>query len=306
MTEGTSNPITDMINNPIHAAALMFHATGAISPILYPYFDQDGTWIGAPPDRHTDDHGTLECMKAARLPAAVRVKRDRIGTHLLTSYVWRSGANNIIRHCEVAGNVILAEKKARITAPNLRTVGGTLTVKSGFPVHMPHLRSVGGNLDTWETVKFRAPRLQTVGGDLRVYHYAPPSLTTVGGRIWLLWTPDAVLPRLSHAGGSVVPHLCERFEAPVLVTVGGDLSCGDHAKEVLVPRLESVGGDFSAARAAIISANCLRTVGGSIHSQSAKQFFRSDVVIGGTWFANPEARTRHRAIQAINTDPFQI
>lgn len=306
MTAGTSTPITDMINNPIHAAALKFRATGAISPLLYPYFDQDGTWIGAQPDRHTDDHGISEYMKTARLPAVVRVKRTRIGTHLLTSYVWRSGAHNIIRHCEVAGNVVIADKNARITAPSLRTVGGSFTVKSGFLVHLPHLRSVGGNLDTWETVKFRVPRLQTVGGDLRVYHYAPPSLTTVGGRVWLFWTPDAVLPRLRHAGGSVVPHLCERFESPELRTVGGDLSCGDHAKKVLVPRLESVGGDFSAARAAIISANCLRTVGGSIHSQSAKKFFRSDVLIGGTWFAHPEARMRHRALQAIKTEPFQI
>ena len=73
---------------------------------------------------------------------------------------------------------------AKLDAPNLTTVGGSLSIHSD--AKLPNLTTVGGSLSIYSDAKLDAPNLTTVGGYLSIHSDAKlPNLTTVGGYLYI-------------------------------------------------------------------------------------------------------------------------
>lgn len=287
-----------------------YHSTGIIDEGLIPYFTQNGRWIG---DKIGWTYSTyvtaLNRMKRAYLPHGRRTSRCRAGTRLLTSFVWRDPSSVYLPYIDVIGSVFVPAR-AVIRAPWLRTVGIHFVTQTHHSITLPSLVRVDGNFETIQSCHLDAPCLQSVGGDCRVLGNAPPSLKEVGGSYSVRWSSCFSSARLAVVGRTLDLHQSNHVELPKLRFVGRNLVASDHAKIIRIPALESVGGDFFASGAELISARSLRSVGGRIDSTSAKDFWNPNIACGGEWFMYPfdrerwEQRKRVRIFLKGENDPF--
>lgn len=274
-------------------------STGIIDDSLIRFFSQDGHWVG---DKIGWNYGTyvkaLERMQGAFLSASRRTSRCRAGLRLLTSFQWRESAPAYVPYCEVAGSVFVPSNAA-IRAPSLRSVGIHFYTRSNNIIQLPNLIRVGGSFHASKSCNLNAPRLRTVAGDCCVFGHSPPSLEEVGGKYCIRWSFSCTSAKLTSVGGTLDLHKSTHVDLPKLGSVGGHLVASDLAKRILVPALEHIGGDFYASGAEVISARKLRSVGGSIDSTSAPDFWRPNIMCGGEWYMYPDDMKRwHRREQA--------
>lgn len=115
----------------------------------------------------------------------------------------------------------------------------------------------------------------------------------------MLWTMDAVAPRLRHVGGSLRVDSASVFDAPKLQTVGRHFEMSDLTRRVSVPMLESVGGNFGADGAEFIVAHRLKRVGAVIDTRNARDFYQPDLIFDEVWLIHPEAVGRWHMRQAV-------
>ncbi|MCP5547775.1 MAG: hypothetical protein H7A50_10430 [Akkermansiaceae bacterium] len=264
--------------------------TGEIRDELVMYFDQHGRWFGDPQAWQENTHlDMLDRMHGAVLPVARRTARSRAGMRLLTSFVWAETKPAVINHVEVAGSILLTTK-TMCSAPNLRNVGGSLVSKTCPKVDFPQLRQVNGDLEIGTSVIFCARRLQQVGRNMTVPDFDFPCLRAVGGSLLVSWARNISAPQLRTVGASLEARFIRDLVAPELREVGGNLTIRGIVERIIVPRLETIQGEFLADHAIDISADRLKSVGLSIHTRKAKSFFRGTVKVGGKWYSNPNAK----------------
>ncbi|MCB1129608.1 MAG: hypothetical protein KDN05_00665 [Verrucomicrobiae bacterium] len=269
-----------------------YKRTGEIRDELVPFFDQSGMWLGDLQLWQLNTHlDMLDRMRGAVLPVSRRTVRCRAGLRLLTSFVWDEPEPAWITYVEVGGSIRLSTK-ARVYAPNLRCVGGSLVSKTNAKVDFPQLRNVNGDLDVGTGVKFHARRLRQVGGNMTVPEYDFPFLRAVGGSLVIPWARSISAPQLRTVGASVEARFIRDFVAPELREVGRNFTIRGIVERIFVPKLETIRGEFLADQAIDISANRLRSVGLSIHTRKAKNFYRGTVKVGGKWYCHPDAKSQ--------------
>ena len=285
-------------------------STRQIDDALIPYFSQYGRWVGDKVGwRHSTYVTALERMKGACLPHRRRSSRCRAGTRLLTSFLWQEPTAVYLPYLEIVGSVFVPSR-AVILAPSLRTVGNHFFTHTNHSISLPNLIHVDGNFETIQSSHLDAPCLRSVGGDCRVLGNSPPSLEEVGGSYSVRWAFCFSSARLEVVGGTLDLHKSTHVDLPVLRSVGRHLVASDQAKIIRIPKLESVGGDFFASGAELISARSLRSVGGRIDSTSAPDFWRPGITCRGEWFMYPddverwEQRKRVRIALRGENSPF--
>lgn len=167
----------------------------------------------------------------------------------------------------VGGSVVVVgradvEVTGLVSLPKLEHVGLNVQVayvQEGAVLDLPALTFVGGHLDVSHgALSLSAPALARVNGDVRVHDVelrglALGALATVGGSLEIgrfsvggdLTGLDAAFPKLTRLDGDLElwagPEV--RVEAPLLVTLGGDLDVTRMALELSLPVLAHVGGD---------------------------------------------------------------
>lgn len=289
-----------------------YHSNGYIDNALIPYFTQNGRWIG---DKVGWEYSTyvtaLNRMNQAYLPHSRRVSRCREGIRLLTSFLWREPTSAYLPYREVVGSVFVPAR-AVLSAPVLQTVGFHFVSHTNHAISLPRLTKVGGNLQAVQSYVLTAPCLRSVGGDCHVLGKSPPSLEEVGGGYSIRRAISFSSPNLQVVGGTLDLHQSKNVDLPKLRSVGRHLVASDQAKMICMPALESIGGDFFASGAELISARSLRSVGGRIDSTSAPDFWRPSITCGGEWFMfrgdkdRWEQRKRVRIFLKEANSPFII
>ena len=277
------NPETRIILNDIEK----YLVTGIIPDALIPFYDQHGRWHGAPFvwfQINRNPH--LDRIKSSYLPASRRTWRDRSGTILRTSYIWRGENNVCITYSKIKGSLIV-EGNAMIDVPWLRVVGGSLIITTSQRVSMPNLRAVYGRFEVMQTFDLLVPRLHHIGGRAKMLGCIPPLLKTVGGSLGVYWCFHAQSDRLSRVGDYLALTKAEAIRLPALEDIGGSLLVTLLAKSIDVPTLESIGGDFLAPCAERIRARRQRSIGGKVDTSSAKGLYNPRIRIGGEWTTYP-------------------
>lgn len=287
-----------------------YHSNAYIDDALIPYFTQEGKWIG---DKIAWEYSTyvtaLNRMKQAYLSQSRRMLLCREGTRLLTSFLWREPTSAYLPYVEVVGSVFVPAR-AVLSAPVLQTVGCHFFTHTNHAITLPRLTRVGGSFEAVQSYVLSAPCLRSVGGDCHVVGKSLPSIEEVGGGYSIRRVICFSAPNLQVVGGTLDLHKSSKVDLPVLRSVGRHLVASDQAKMIRIPALESVGGDFFASGAELISARSLRSVGGRIDSTSAPDFWRPSIACGGEWFMYPddldrwERRKRVRIFLKEATRPF--
>jgi hypothetical protein len=264
-----------------------YSTTGRIHDELIPFYDQDGKWCGAPDSWFYEE--TISCLKIIKssyLPASRRILKDRHGTRLRTSFIWRGDEDVRMTYCEIFGSLIV-EGNANIHASCLRHVGGSLNSSTNKSIYLPNLNIVGSNLQIMKTFEIKVPRLRHVGGMAQVLGNFPPRLETVGKSLGVYWCFKAESSSLRRVGDYLVLTRAETIHLPVLERIEGSLLLTLLVKFIDVPKLEFIGGDFMAPRADYIRARALRSIGGNVDTSNAKGFYNPRIRVGGEWTTYP-------------------
>ena len=279
----TMNPETRIILKHIEK----YITTGTIADALIPYYDQHGKWFGAPGIWfHTNRNPRLDRIKSSYLPAQRRIWRDRSGTILQTSYIWRGEKNVCMAYSKIKGSLIV-EGNAMIDAPWLRVVGGSLIVTTSQRVCMPNLREVDGRFEVMQTFDLLVPRLHHIGGRAKMLGCIPPLLTTVGGSLGVYWCFVAESNRLKCVGDYLALTKAATINLSELESIGGSFLLTSLTHVIHTPRLHSVGGDFLAESAHDLRAPALRHVGGNLDTTSARGFYHPRINVQGAWAICP-------------------
>ena len=238
-------------------------------------------------------------MHSAILPESRRTDVTDDGEQmLLTSYHWRKRQDVEILWFEVRGAIIIKSLE-RISAPNLRSVGGDCYSCSDDEVCFPILQRVGGDFDFQGTVRMQAPSLIEVGGSLMGNQFDMPNLECVGNRLSGFWGEDMYLPKLRQVGGSFDIAGPGRLLAPVLECVNGDIILSYTTTEFRANRLVEVGGALDARFARIFHAAALQYVGDELNTESAPDFYLPDLEDLPQWSMHPDAERRWRLRGAV-------
>lgn len=264
-----------------------FAVTGQIHDALVPCYDQDGKWCGAPCIwRNNKLIPNLDLIKSSYLPPARRTLKDRHGTMLRTSFIWRGKESIQVTYSGIQGSLVV-EGNANIHAACLRHVGGHLTSSTNKSVYLPNLRTVGGSYQMMHAFDVKVPRLRRVGGRAQILGHFPPQLETVGNTLGVYWCFKAESASLKHVGEFLILTKAEAIRFPVLETIGGGFLLTLLVKSIDVPKLESIGGDFFAPCAEHIRARALRNIGGNVDTSSAKGFYNTRIRVRGEWITYP-------------------
>ena len=274
--------------------------TGEIQDVIVPYFRQTGRWVGD--CRHwtkSTFRWASSIMHGAVLPEERRTEVNAQGEAVLcTSYHWRKRRNVELQWFEVKGTIRIKSLEA-ITATNLRSVGGDCYSCTDGKVSFPKLQSVGGDFDFQGTVRLHAPCLMEVGGSLMANECEMPNLEAVGNRFSGFWSGDLYLPKLRQVGGSLDIAGPECIIAPALVWVCYDIILAYGTTAFRANMLEEVGGSLDARYVTVFQVAALRSVGDSLHSDAAPDFYRPDFEDMVEWDMHPDAEKRWRLRGAI-------
>lgn len=264
-----------------------YAATGQIHDDLVPFYDQHGKWHGAPFIWfHIRTVPRLNIIKSSYLPASRRTLKERQGTMLRTSFIWRGDENVRMTYTRIGGSMIV-EGNAIVHAACLRDVGGSLISSTNKRVYLPNLRTVGNHFQMMKTFDLKITRLRQVGGSAKMLGQFPPQLKTVGGSLGVYWCFTAESKSLKQIGGYMVLTKAESIRFPVLESIGGSLLLTLLVKSIDVPKLQSIGGDFFAPCASHICARALRVIGGKVDTSSAKGVYHPRIQVGGEWKTYP-------------------
>jgi len=287
-----------------------YTTTGVIHDALIPYFDQHGKWIGAPGIRSCAKSSRhLDRIKSSYLSASRRTSRDRAGTILRTSFVWRGSKSVHLTHSGIQGSLIV-EGNANIHAAGLRHVYGSLISSTDKRVYLPNLRTVGGHFEFMHTFGLHVPRLHHVGGRAKMLGLLPPSLATIGKSLGVYWCFEAESDRLQNVGGSLVLTNAVIIHFPELVAIGGSFLLTFKTHVIHALKLESIGGDFLSKSAHEIRTPALRSVGGNMDTTSAKRYYHPRIKVSGEWTTFPgdveDWTHRDAARRAMKQKPFWL
>ncbi len=284
--------------------------TGIIHDVLIPYYDQHGQWLESP--------GILSCaklsphldrIKSSYLPASRRTSRDRSGTILRTSFIWRGSESVRLTHSGIQGSLIV-DGNANIHAAGLRHVNGNLISSTDKRVYLPNLRTVGGHFEFMHTFGLHVPRLHHVGGRAKMLGFLPPFLTTVGRSLGVYWCFDSESDRLQSVGGYLVLTKAITIRFPELVAIGGSFVLTYQTHVIHAMKLQSIGGDFMTGAAHDIRTPALRSVGGNMDTSSAKRYYHPRITVGGKWTTYPgdveDWTHRDAARRAMKQKPFML
>jgi hypothetical protein len=277
-----------------------YSRTGEIQDSLLPFFRQTGRWVG---DRRHWPNATyrfaVSIMRQAILPEARRTDLNATGEPiLLTSFHFRKRRDVDIPWFEIRGSVLIRSLE-KITAVNLRSVGGSISSSTDSEVHLPALTHVGGDLDFQGTLKLYVPLLTAVGGSLMVLVCALPCLETVGYRLSGYWISTLHLPRLCSVGGSLEIDGAHTIIAPALQLVCFDLLLSDSTTVFCANRLVEVGGTLEAGTVTKFRAASLRYVGETLNTGAAVHFYRPEFEDLVFWLAHPDAELHWRMREAV-------
>ena len=289
-----------MITEEIALTAINQYArSGEIQDVLVPFFRQTGRWVG---DCRNWTKSTYRMassiMHGAVLPENRRTAVNELGEPvLLTSFVWRKRRDVEIRWFEVRGSIRIRSLEA-VSAPNLRTIDGYIYSCTDDKVGFPSLVSVGGDLDFQTTSNLHVPKLTSVGGSLMVVGCDLPCLENVGNRLWGYWPGPLHLPKLRSVGGSFEIEGAEKVIAPALEWVCYDLSLL-FTTVFCANSLAEVGGSLDARSARTFHAAALRSVGDSLNTEAAPDFYRHDFEELVQWDMHPDAKSRWERREAV-------
>jgi len=289
-----------MITEEVALTAINHYArTGEIQDVLAPFFRQSGRWVGDCRNWTKPTYRMASSiMHGAVLPENRRTAVNELGEPvLLTSFVWRKRRDVEIRWFEVRGSIRIRSLEA-VSAPNLRTVDGYIYSCTDDKVGLPCLVSVGGDLDFQCTPSLHVPKLTFVEGSLMVVGCNLPCLETVGNRFWGYWRGPLNLPKLRSVGGSFEIEGAVRVIAPALVWVCYDLNL-IFTTVFCANKLAEVGGSLDARSARVFQAAALRSVGDSLHTEAAPDFYQPDFEDVVDWDMHPEAKLRWEMREAV-------
>lgn len=302
----TMNPETKLILS--HIADYL--ETGVIHDALIPYYDQHGKWIGTPGLwQQSKRWPCIDRIKSSHIPTPRRTYRDRSGTILRTSYIWRDNKDACLTHSGIQGSLIV-QGNAMIHAPSLRNVGGNLMSTTNKRVYLPNLRTVGGHFQFMHTFDLHVTRLQHVGGSAKVLGCIPSSLATVGKSLGVYWCFEVKSTCLKSVGSYLVLTKAETLCLPELETVGDSFLATSRTQVIYAQKLQSIGGDFLADAAHDIRTPALLSVGRNMDTTSAKRYYDPRIKVGGTWTTYPDDvadwNRRDMARKAMKLKPIML
>jgi hypothetical protein len=216
----------------------------------------------------------------------------------LTSFHFRKRRDVDIPWFEIRGSVQIRSLE-KITAANLRSVGGSISSSTDSEVRLPALTHVAGDLDFQGTLKLYVPLLTAVGGSLMVLECALPCLESVGNRLWGYWLNTLNLPRLCSVGGSLEIDGAHTVIAPALRRVCFDLLLSKTTTVFCANRLVEVGGSLDAGSVTTFRAAALRIVGETLNTEAAVHFYRPEFEDLLFWSAHPDAELHWKMREAI-------
>lgn len=274
--------------------------TGEIQDALIPYFKQSGRWVG---DCRNWEKSTYRMasatMHSAVLPESRRTALNDQGKPILrTSFHWRKRRDVEIPWFEINGSIKIKSLE-KISAPNLRSVGGYIYSCTDSEVCLPNLQRVGGDLDFQGTRKLHVPQLSEVGGSLLVVECGLPNLETVGNRFWGIWTGRLFVPKLRSVGGSFEIGMAESVIVPALEWVCFDIVLTYFTTTFVANSLVEVGGSLHAGSATIFHAAALRHVGDALYTNSAPDFYRPEFEDLALVEMHPDAERRWKLRGAV-------
>ena len=277
-----------------------YSRTGEIQDTLLPFFRQTGRWVGDCRQwpRAIYRHAS-SIMHQAILPEARRTALNANGERiLLTSFHFRKRRDVEIPWFEVRGSVKIKSLE-KVTAANLRSVGGSIYSTTDSEVHLPVLTHVGGDLDFQGTLKLNVPLLTEVGGSLMALECALPRLETVGNRLWGYWLTTLHVPRLRSVGGTLEIEGAHTVLAPALRWVCFDLRLSNSTTVFCANRLVEVGGSLDAGSVTTLRAAALRTIGEGLNTGAAVDFYRPAFEELLFWSAHPGAELHWEMREAV-------
>ncbi len=265
------------MKNTILTAIAHYARTGEIQDALIPYFRQSGRWVG---DCRNWEKSTYRMassiMHSAVLPESRRTALNDHGKPILrTSFHWRKRRDVEIPWFEINGSIKIKSLE-KISAPNLRSVGGYIYSCTDSKACFPKLLRVGGDLDFQGTHKLHAPQLAEVEGSLLVIECDLPNLEMVGNRFWGIWTGPLFVPKLRSVGGSFEIGMAESVIAPALEWVCFDIVITHLTTTFVANKLVEVGGSLHAGSATFFRAAALQHVGDALYTNSAPDFYRPE------------------------------
>ncbi|MEI7910943.1 MAG: hypothetical protein WCK77_15010 [Verrucomicrobiota bacterium] len=277
-----------------------YSRTGEIQDMLVPFFRQTGRWVG---DCRQWPKATYRLassiMHQAVLPEGRRTAVNANGEPiLLTSFHFRKRRDVEIPWVEVRGSVKIKSLE-KITAAKLRSVGGSIYSTTDAEVHLPALTHVGGDLDFQGTLRLSVPLLTEVGGSIMVLECALPCLEEVGNRLWGYWITALHVPRLRSVGGSLEIEGAHTVMAPELQWVCFDLRLSNSTIVFCANRLVEVGGSLDAGSVITFRAAALRTVGETLNTGAAVDFYRPEFEELLFWSAHPGAELHWEMREAV-------
>ena len=287
--------IEQIINSINH-----YSRTGEIQDTLLPFFRQTGRWVGdcrrwpKAVYRHASS-----VMHQAILPEARRTALNANGEPiLLTSFHFRKRRDVEIPWFEVRGSIKIKSLE-KVTAANLRSVGGSIYSTTDSEVHLPALTHVGGDLDFQGTLKLNVPLLTAVDGSILVLECALQCLVEVGNRLWGYWSTELHLPSLRSVGGSLEIDGAHTVMAPALHWVCFDLRLSNATTVFCANRLVEVGGSLDAGSVTTFRAASLRIVGETLNTGAAVDFYRPAFEELLFWSAHPGAELHWEMREAV-------
>ena len=289
-----------MTEEQIIKAAEHFSRTGEIQDSLIPFFKQSGRWVGDPHNWSKSTYRMVSsAMHQAFLPEKRRTALNANGDPvLLTSFVWKKRRDIELTWYEVRGSINIRSLEV-VSAPNLRAVGGYIYSFTDSVVRLPNLLWVGGDCDFQGTLQLHATELTEVGGSLLVNECDLPNLRSVGNRLSGYWAGDLHLPKLRHVGGSMEIEGALRVIAPSLEWVCYDLNLSYFTTVFCANRLVEVGGSMDARSARIFRAAALRSIGDTLNTQAAHDFYRPQFEELALWAAHPDAERHWEMREAV-------
>ena len=283
----------------IQKAIHHYSTTGVILDILIPYYTQQGRWCGDRRNwRSSFSKKAALIMSKSILPSCRRIRICECESILLTSFHWRRKRLAIIPWAEVRGSIVIRSLES-ITARYLRSVSGDFYSRSISDVFLPRLTSVGGDMDLHETVKLYAPALAEVHGSLMVCDPNLPLLQSVGKRFWVPWSSNLHLPTLRFVGGDFDVAGSNSVIVPSLQWVGFSILLCYLTRIFSAPMLREVGGSLYASKAKVIHAAKLESVGDTLYTQSAIDYYKPVFARVFHWEMHPDAEYRWKMREAV-------
>lgn len=250
-----------------------YNRSGEIQNILLTGFDQKGRWIGL--KKRTNGLSFPRSLTAKlsreKIPVTRCVTTNSAGESVLFSSFHSSSNSLVLLPFHHVAGWIRAKNATAFSAPQLRSVGWDMELRSSTRLVIPSLVKVGGKIRACSVVSFVADRLQSVGG----------GLNTIGAS-------KLHAPLLRLVGGALQAESATHLDLSGLWGVMEEMNC-DSAEELYLPELRQVDGTLLANRARTLVAPELCSVD-FLFANSATSVQVPKLVCHATYISVTQAR----------------